>query len=39
MPGARPVFSGGRAITGWQRGADGVWTARVPDVAAGKWYF
>jgi len=37
--GARPVFSGGRPITGWTAGADGVWTAKVPEVAAGKWYF
>ena len=38
-PGARPVFSGGRAIGGWQAGPDGVWTAQVPEVAAGQWYF
>jgi len=38
-PGARPVFTGGRAITGWQKGTNGVWTAQVPDAAAGKWYF
>ena len=37
--GARPVFSGGRAITGFQAGGDDLWTAKVPDVAAGKWYF
>ncbi len=37
--GARPVFSGGRRITGFTKGSDGVWTAKVPDVAAGKWYF
>ncbi|MGD0091587.1 MAG: right-handed parallel beta-helix repeat-containing protein [Planctomycetota bacterium] len=37
--GARPVFSGGRAITGFQAGGDGLWVAKVPDVAAGKWYF
>ncbi|MBI5819038.1 MAG: right-handed parallel beta-helix repeat-containing protein [Verrucomicrobia bacterium] len=36
---AKPVFSGGRRITGWQRGADGVWTAQVPEVKAGQWYF
>lgn len=39
LPGARPVFSGGRRITGWQRGPDGLWTARVPEVRAGQWYF
>ena len=38
-PGARPVFTGGRAIAGWVAGSDGLWTAKVPDVAAGKWYF
>ncbi|MBI5397136.1 MAG: right-handed parallel beta-helix repeat-containing protein [Verrucomicrobia bacterium] len=36
--GAKPVFSGGRRITGWQRGADGIWTAQAPEVAAGRWY-
>ncbi len=38
-PGAKPVFSGGRAITGWHHGKDGLWTAQIPEVAAGKWYF
>jgi len=38
-PGARPIFSGGRVITGFTQSADGLWTAKVPEVAAGKWYF
>jgi hypothetical protein len=38
-PGARPVFTGGRRIQGFVPGADGVWTAHVPEVAAGHWYF
>jgi hypothetical protein len=38
-PGARPRFSGGQAITGFTRGAQGVWTAHVPEVAAGTWTF
>lgn len=38
-PGAKPVFSGGRVIRGWKQGADGVWTTRVPQVAAGDWRF
>jgi hypothetical protein len=38
-PGETPVFSGGRAIEGWTRAADGTWTATVPEVAAGTWYF
>ena len=37
--GAAPVFTGGRSIRGFRPGPDGVWVARVPDVAAGKWYF
>jgi len=38
-PGARPVFSGGRRITGWKPGPDGTWSAQVPEVAQGKAYF
>ncbi|UCG56520.1 MAG: right-handed parallel beta-helix repeat-containing protein [Phycisphaerales bacterium] len=38
-PGAKPVFTGGRVITGLRRGRDGLWQTRIPDVAAGKWYF
>ena len=30
--GESPVISGGRSITGWQVGADGRWTARVPEI-------
>ncbi len=37
--GATPVFSGGREIRGWKPGPNGLWTARIPEVAAGKWYF
>jgi len=37
--GARPVFSGGRVITGFKRGENGLWQTRMPEVAAGKWYF
>jgi len=37
--GARPVFTGGRPITGFKRGENGIWQARIPDVASGKWYF
>ncbi|MDR3400937.1 MAG: right-handed parallel beta-helix repeat-containing protein [Chthoniobacter sp.] len=28
-PGAKPVFTGGKKITGWKVGADGVWTTQV----------
>ena len=38
-PGAKPVFTGGRPIRGWKPGPHGLWTARIPEVAAGKWYF
>jgi hypothetical protein len=38
-PGARPVFSGGQAITGFKPGAAGVWSAHLPEVAAKAWYF
>ncbi len=37
--GARPVFSGGRVIRNWQPAIDGLWQTRVPEVAAGEWYF
>ncbi|MEV8565062.1 right-handed parallel beta-helix repeat-containing protein [Streptomyces sp. NPDC051322] len=30
-PGAHPVLSGGRGITGWTRAENGAWTAQVPD--------
>ncbi len=38
-PNARPAFSGGRKITGFKEGSDGIWQAEVPDVASDKWYF
>ena len=38
-PGAKPVFSGGRTITGFKHVGEGVWAAQVPEVAAGRWYF
>ena len=36
--GAHPVINAGRRITGFTKGADGLWSAKVPGVAAG-WYF
>lgn len=38
-PGAKPVITGGRPVTGWQPGPDGIWTTTVPEVKAGVWYF
>ena len=37
--GETPVISGGRVITGWQEGEDGVWTVHLPEVQAGEWFF
>jgi len=36
---ARPVFSGGRIIKGFRRDANGLWKARIKEVADGEWYF
>src|SRR5262249_5249814 len=40
-PGAIPVISGGRQITGWRPvdKEEGLWSVEIPDVMAGKWYF
>jgi hypothetical protein len=38
-PGAKPVFSAGRAIGGFKPAANGLWQARAPQVAERKWYF
>ncbi|MDZ7617912.1 MAG: hypothetical protein U1E05_12985, partial [Patescibacteria group bacterium] len=38
-PGAKPIFSGGKRIGGFQPGEGGVWQARIPEVADGKWLF
>lgn len=34
-----PVFTGGRAITGWTVGPDGAWTVQLPEVKSGQWDF
>jgi len=39
LPGERAVVSGGRIITGWQRGPGSLWTVEIPEVKQGKWYF
>ena len=33
------ILSGGRPVTGWKRAAGAKWTAQLPDVKAGKWFF
>jgi hypothetical protein len=38
-PGAKPVFSGGTRITSWKKQGEHLWQAKLPDVAAGDWYF
>ncbi|MCD6519928.1 MAG: right-handed parallel beta-helix repeat-containing protein [Anaerolineae bacterium] len=41
-PGEEPILDGGVRITGWQESelhGQRVWTVRLPEVAAGKWYF
>lgn len=38
-PGEKVVLSGGRKITGWKKGPSAIWTAQVPEVKAGDWYF
>ena len=38
-PGEKVVLSGGRKITGWKKGDKDIWTAELPEVKAGKWYF
>lgn len=38
-PGAAPVFSGGRRITGLTAGPDGLWTVKVPGAGTGQWTF
>jgi GH141 insertion domain/Right handed beta helix region len=39
MPGAKPIISGGRAITGWEKGDAPLWVADVPEAREGTWYF
>ena len=38
-PGEAPVISGGRRVASWKRGTGSLWTAEIPQVKAGEWYF
>ncbi|MFH1269152.1 MAG: right-handed parallel beta-helix repeat-containing protein, partial [Planctomycetota bacterium] len=39
-PGETPILSGGKEITAWKRPTEGsIWTAEIPEVRAGAWYF
>ena len=39
VPGETVVLSGGRRITNWRENEHGGWTATLPDVKTGKWFF
>lgn len=38
-PGETVVVSGGRHLTGWQRGEGDLWVALVPGIREGRWNF
>ena len=38
-PGARPIISGGKLIRGFKPAGNGIWQTKIPEVAAGTWYF
>jgi hypothetical protein len=38
-PDEQPVLSGGRAVSGWKRGAGKRWVAEVPAARGGAWRF
>lgn len=40
-PGAKPIISGGRKLTGWQKdkGDEGLWVTTLPEVKSGQWKF
>lgn len=35
----KPVISGGRRISNWQKQPSGLWTTQLPAVQNGQWYF
>ncbi len=37
--GAKPVFHGGKTITGWTKLEEGLWKAEVPQAKTGEWSF
>lgn len=39
MPGEKVMISGGKKITGWKKGKNGIWQTSIPEVKEGKWYF
>jgi len=38
-PGEKPIISGGRKITGWQRGKGSLWQVQLPPLENGRWDF
>jgi len=38
-PGENVVLSGGKEITGWQKGEGNLWKVEIPQVKSGQWYF
>ena len=38
-PGERAEISGGRRITGWTQTSGTLWSATIPEVKAGAWFF
>ncbi len=38
-PGEKPILSGGVPISGWHKAEGPLWTASVPGVKEGRWYF
>jgi hypothetical protein len=37
--GSRPIFTGRRVISGFNRSVNDIWQTQIPEVAKGKWYF
>ena len=37
--GETPRITGGQVVRGWKPAGGGAWTARLPEVKRGKWYF
>lgn len=35
----KPILSGGRVLTGWKTGTDGLWTTSVPEAKGDGWPF
>ncbi len=38
-PDERAVISGGKVLSGWQKGEGPLWTTTIPEVKQGDWYF